>query len=103
LRFIQNRVLIKEGTMMTDQNQFILIRCQDCSQGFCAVHCAEGTLAFMHGDLLIDTQKCGNCPQKAAEIPRCVAECKHSGEKFLIDQVPVEDKRTQAVNAMSLL
>jgi hypothetical protein len=36
-------------------------------------------------------------------MPECIAECRHAIQKAIITEMTIEDKRTQAVNAMSLL
>ena len=84
---------------------FIIVRCLECAHSGCAVVCDNTALAFMHGDLLVDTQKCPNCFDGGLKqgLPDCIADCEYAVQKAIITGMTVEDKRTQAVNALSLL
>jgi hypothetical protein len=59
----------------------------------------------MHGDLLVDTQKCPKCEGGGLKqgLPECIADCVYAAQKAIITELTVEEKRTQAVNALSLL
>jgi hypothetical protein len=59
----------------------------------------------MHGEILIDTRKCGGCPLSGLRqgVPQCVADCKCACQKAIVTEMSVMDKRTRAVNALSLL
>lgn len=46
---------------MNTENYFLIIRRLECTRNGCVVVCDNRTLAFMHGDLLVDTQKCPEC------------------------------------------
>jgi hypothetical protein len=91
---------------MDTENCFIIVRCLECAyNNECAIVCKNTALAFMHGDLLVDTQKCPKCSAGRLKqgLPECVADCKHALQKAIITEMTVEDKRVQAVNSTSLL
>lgn len=90
---------------MDDENCFIIVRCLECKHKGCAVVCDNTALAFMHGDLLVDTQKCPKCYDGGLKqgLPVCIADCGYAVQKAIITGLTIEDKRTQAANALSLL
>ncbi|MDR1363857.1 MAG: hypothetical protein LBJ35_07420 [Spirochaetaceae bacterium] len=90
---------------MDNESCFLIVRCLECTRKGCAVICKNAALAFMHGDLLIDTQKCKGCKDSRFKqgLPECIADCAYASQKAIITETSVEDKRTQAVNAMSLI
>jgi Fe-S-cluster-containing dehydrogenase component len=90
---------------MDTEDYFIIVRCLECTQNGCSIVCKNTALAFMHGDLLIDAQKCPKCSGGNLKqgLPECVADCKYAMQKAIITETTVEDKRIQAVNALSLL
>jgi Fe-S-cluster-containing dehydrogenase component len=90
---------------MDGENYFIIVRCLECTHRRCAVVCDNAALAFMHGDLLVDTQKCPKCSAGSLKqgLPMCIADCKYAIQKAIITETTIEEKRTQAVNALSLL
>jgi Fe-S-cluster-containing dehydrogenase component len=90
---------------MDTESCFLIVRCIECTQKVCAVICKNAALAFMHGDLLIDTQKCLGCNMSGFKqgLPECVADCTYASQKAIITETSIDDKRTQAVNALSLI
>lgn len=90
---------------MDTESSFIIVRCLECTHTGCAVVCESTALAFMHGDLLVDTQKCPKCSGGGLKqgLPECIADCEYAIQKAIITEMTIEDKRTQAVNALSLL
>ena len=90
---------------MDTEGGFIIIRCLECTHKGCAVVCENTALAFMHGDLLVDTQKCPKCYDGGLKqgLPGCIADCGYAVQKAIITGMTIEEKRTQAVNALSLL
>ncbi|MDR2097806.1 MAG: hypothetical protein LBP37_04725 [Spirochaetaceae bacterium] len=87
------------------ETDFIIVRCLECTRGGCDVVCKNTALAFMHGDLLVDTRKCPKCSSGGLKqgLPECIAECEYAVQKAIITEITIEEKRTQAVNALSLL
>jgi Fe-S-cluster-containing dehydrogenase component len=90
---------------MGTENYFIIVRCLECTYSGCAVVCGKAALAFMHGDLLVDTRKCPECYGGGLKqgLPKCIADCGYAIQKAIITEMTIEEKRTQAVNALSLL
>jgi Fe-S-cluster-containing hydrogenase component 2 len=90
---------------MDTESCFLIVRCLECTQKVCAVICENAALALMRGDLLIDTQKCADCNSSGFRqgLPECVAACTHAGQKAIITETSIDDKRTQAVNTLSLI
>jgi Fe-S-cluster-containing dehydrogenase component len=90
---------------MDTENYLIIVRCLECTSKGCAVVCDNTALAFMHGDLLVDIQKCPKCNGGGLKqgLPECIADCEYAIQKAIITELTVEEKRTQAVNALSLL
>jgi Fe-S-cluster-containing dehydrogenase component len=87
------------------EDYFIIVRCLECTQKGCVVVCKNTALAFMHGDLLVDAQKCPECSSGNFKrgLPACIADCKYAIQKAIITEPTVEDKRALAVNALALL
>ncbi|GHU44915.1 hypothetical protein FACS1894190_16730 [Spirochaetia bacterium] len=89
--------------MKTD-NIYILIRCIDCEQKTCRVTCKQTAIAFVHGDVLVERGKCGECGMATkGAIPECVENCKHGTEKAILTIADAEEKRSKAAYALSLL
>ncbi|MDR2658876.1 MAG: hypothetical protein LBC27_02645 [Spirochaetaceae bacterium] len=91
---------------MYDENAgdfFLIVRCLECTRKVCAIICKKTALVFMHGDLLIDTQKCAGCKAAGFKrgLPECVADCAYASQKAVITQTSIENKRSQAVSALS--
>jgi Fe-S-cluster-containing dehydrogenase component len=89
---------------MDNADFFLIVRCLECVQDGCVVVCGNEALSFISGDLLIDRQKCSECVSFNLKhgVPVCIADCEHAVQKAIITKTAIEDKRTQAVNAMSL-
>ncbi|MDR0408978.1 MAG: hypothetical protein LBH18_01070 [Spirochaetaceae bacterium] len=90
---------------MSGENFFLMVRCLECTQRVCTLVCTNAALVFVHGDLLIDARKCSGCGRSTLKdgLPGCVADCPHANQKAVITETSLENKRTQAVNAMSLI
>jgi Fe-S-cluster-containing dehydrogenase component len=90
---------------MDTENSPIIVRCLECTQNVCVVVCDNTALVFMHGDLLVDTQKCPKCSGGGLKqgLPECIADCEYALQKAIITELTIEEKRTRAVNALSLL
>jgi ferredoxin len=59
---------------------------------------------YVLGDLLLEGRKCIVCERyNNAAIPPCIAECPVSEDKIVLEEIGVEQKRTQAANALSFL
>ena len=70
----------------------------------CSVRCSEEALTLVAGDLLVVTEKCAVCKQyKGYKLPDCIAECKKSAFKSVIEQKPVSVKRNETLGAYSML
>jgi Fe-S-cluster-containing dehydrogenase component len=89
---------------MDNADFMLIVRCLECAQDSCVVVCGDSALAFISGDLLVDTKKCPDCRNFNLNggLPGCIADCKHAVQKAIITKTTIEDKRTQAVNAMSM-
>lgn len=89
---------------MDNADFFLIVRCLECELDGCAVACGNKALNFISGDLLVDTEKCPDCAgfNLKQGVPGCIANCEHAVQKAIITKTAIEDKRTMAVNAMSL-
>jgi hypothetical protein len=82
----------------------MIIKCEDCSAGVCAVNCSEGALTLAAGDLLVVTEKCAVCKRfKGYKLPDCIAGCKKASIKVIVDEKPVPEKRSAALKSFSSL
>jgi Fe-S-cluster-containing hydrogenase component 2 len=86
-----------------DKPEHILIRCTGCEQEACTVLCVHNAVAYIMGDLLIETVKCEGCKRNTALIPACITDCRNSAEKQILDMVSIEEKRKAAAGALSVL
>ncbi|MDR3325496.1 MAG: hypothetical protein LBS82_05900 [Spirochaetaceae bacterium] len=85
--------------------EIMLISCLDCGADGCALFCAEGAIAFFHGNVMVEAAKCAACGswKGAATIPACISGCARGGGKTIIEVECVDNKRGRAVEALSLL
>ncbi|GMO30804.1 MAG: hypothetical protein Ta2B_11710 [Termitinemataceae bacterium] len=87
--------------------QYKIIHCGGCERFICAVKCKNAVLVLTHGNLIIDTSKCGTGDCKYAKdsggkkkncgIPECVGDCKYSTEKNIVPVLDENKKREAAL------
>jgi len=81
----------------------ILIRCKGCEQATCTISCSSDAMVYMRGDLLIETSKCTTCNKNGFPIPICVTDCHCSGDKVILEEVSIEEKRKTTAHILPLL
>ena len=83
--------------------EHILIRCKGCEQETCIVSCESDAVIYIRGDLLIEVSKCTACNKKAFPIPICITDCQNSGNKAVLEEASIEEKRKTAARILPLL
>ena len=87
----------------------LMVRCNGCVRVPCVLSCDSNAIAQVCGDLLIELDKCAVCKRykvrrsRGTGIPNCVAVCKHSQAKLVLEVPDEQTKQTRAATALSLL
>ena len=86
----------------------LLVRCEEpgggaCREAPCRLSCDKNALAFVAGDVLVNTGLCTGCPKKGEgqgrgpeQIPGCIDRCTAAPQKTINAASPDEKRRRAA-------
>ena len=86
---------------MSCESEYILINCPECAAFCCEVSCKENAIAFFHGNIMVEGQKCVSCSDRGGgNLPLCIERCDKSEAKNRIEEISSAKKRENAVSAL---
>ena len=84
----------------------LLVRCEEpdggaCREAPCRLSCKKDALAFVAGDVLVNTGLCTGCPEKgqgegSEQLPGCIDRCAAAPQKTINTSSPDEKRRRAA-------